>query len=198
MPGYSWMFSGKAAQPNVDARDLVAYVRSLGERSLAGESGGEQVDHGMAMEMSSSYGAQGVPDTRTRITAMGLDPSAPIVRRNYPPRLPPNSSLGCSAGGTDPSRGPLHTSRRSSTFDPLRASTVTVLSPQHIPEDFADLTRSLHVRATRSLSLDEPDVDAARQDEKRGAAGEVNSIVDKPSTPVSFFQKIFCMPLPSK
>jgi hypothetical protein len=25
-----------------------------------------------------------------------------------------------------------------------------------------------------------------------------NSIVDKPSTPVSFFQKIFCMPLPSK
>jgi cytochrome c oxidase cbb3-type subunit I/II len=44
MPGYSWMFSGNAAQPNVDARDLVAYVRSLGrERSLAGEAGGEQV-----------------------------------------------------------------------------------------------------------------------------------------------------------
>jgi len=119
MPGYSWMFSGKAAQPNVDARDLVAYVRSLGERSLAGESGGEQVDHGMAMEMSSSYGAQGVPDTRTRITAMGLDPSAPIVRRNYPPRLPPNSSLGCSAGGTDPSRGlftPVGVPRLSTPF----------------------------------------------------------------------------------
>jgi mono/diheme cytochrome c family protein len=73
------MFSGDAAQPNVDARDLVAYVRSLGrERSLAGEAGGEQVDHGTAMEMSSSYGAHGVPDTRTRITAMGLDASTPI------------------------------------------------------------------------------------------------------------------------
>jgi cytochrome c oxidase cbb3-type subunit I/II len=79
MPGYSWMFSGNATQPNVDARDLVAYVRSLGrERSLAGEAGGEQVDHGTAMEMSSSYGAHGVPDTRTRITAMGLDASTPI------------------------------------------------------------------------------------------------------------------------
>jgi hypothetical protein len=79
MPGYSWMFSGNAAQPNVDARDLVAYVRSFGrERSLAGESGGEQVDHGTAMEMSSSYGAQGVPDTRTRSTVIGLDASAPI------------------------------------------------------------------------------------------------------------------------
>lgn len=79
MPGYSWMFSGDDAQPNVDARDLVAYVRSLGrERSLAGEAGGEQVDHGTAMEMSSRYGAQAEPDTRTRITGMGLDASAPI------------------------------------------------------------------------------------------------------------------------
>jgi cytochrome c oxidase cbb3-type subunit I/II len=79
MPGYSWMFSGNAAQPNLDAQDLVAYVRTLGrERSLAGKEGGEQVDHGTAMEMSSSYDAQGVPDTRTRITVMGLDASAPI------------------------------------------------------------------------------------------------------------------------
>jgi hypothetical protein len=79
MPGYPWMFSGNAAQPNVDARDLVAYVRSLGrERSLAGEAGGEQVDHGTAMEMSSRYGAQAEPDTKTHITGMGLDASAPI------------------------------------------------------------------------------------------------------------------------
>ena len=79
MPGYSWMFARSAANPGSDALDLVAYVRSLGrQRALAGETGNEQVDHGTAMEMSSSYGSQGVPDTRPRITAMGLDDSAPI------------------------------------------------------------------------------------------------------------------------
>ncbi len=79
MPGYSWMFDGSGAKPSTDALDLVAYVRSLGrERALAGESGNEQVDHGTAMEMSSSYGSQGVPDTVPRITAMGLDDSAPV------------------------------------------------------------------------------------------------------------------------
>jgi cytochrome c oxidase cbb3-type subunit I/II len=79
MPGYSWMFTKSAAEPKTDALDLVAYVGSLGrQRALAGEAGNEQVDHGAAMEMSSSYGSQGVPDTRPRITVMGLDDSAPI------------------------------------------------------------------------------------------------------------------------
>ena len=79
MPSYPWMFHDSAGKPSADALDLVAYLRSLGrERALAGESGNEQVDHGMAMEMSSSYGSQGVPDTRPRITTMGLDDSAPI------------------------------------------------------------------------------------------------------------------------
>ena len=79
MPGYSWMFTGSAGEPNSDALDLVAYVRSLGrQRALAGETGSQQVDHGTAMEMSSSYGSEGVPDTRPRIAALGLDDSAPI------------------------------------------------------------------------------------------------------------------------
>ena len=111
MPGYSWMFSGDAAQPNVDARDLVAYVRSLGrERSLAGEAGGEQVDHGTAMEMSSSYGAHGVPDTRTRITAMGLDASTPIfsfaqssvaVRLMHGQEIYTHNCSGCHGANAD-------------------------------------------------------------------------------------------------
>jgi cbb3-type cytochrome oxidase cytochrome c subunit len=86
MPGYSWMFSGSGAQPKTDALDLIAYVRSLGrERALAGESGNEQVDHGTAMEMSSSYGAQGVPDTVPRITSIGLDGSAPVFAKAQSP-----------------------------------------------------------------------------------------------------------------
>jgi cytochrome c oxidase cbb3-type subunit I/II len=79
MPSYPWMFDRSAAKPTGNALDLVAYIRSLGrERNLAGESGNEQVDYGTAMEMSSSYGSQGVPDTVPRITAMGLDDSAPV------------------------------------------------------------------------------------------------------------------------
>lgn len=79
MPSYPWMFQESGAKPAQDALDLVAYLRSLGrERALAGESGNEQVDHGTAMEMSSSYGSQGVPDTVPRITAIGLDASAPV------------------------------------------------------------------------------------------------------------------------
>ncbi len=86
MPGYSWMFTKSAAEPKTDALDLVAYVGSLGrQRALAGEAGNEQVDHGVAMEMSSSYGSQGVPDTRPRITVMGLDDSAPIFASAQPP-----------------------------------------------------------------------------------------------------------------
>ena len=79
MPGYTWMFHGDAAKPGSDAYDLVAYLQSLGrERNNAGESSDQQVDHGMAMEMSSSYGSQGVPDTHPRVTAFGLDDTAPI------------------------------------------------------------------------------------------------------------------------
>jgi cytochrome c oxidase cbb3-type subunit I/II len=79
MPGYPWMFSGSSAKPNQDALDLVAYLRSLGrERELAGDMGSEQVDRGMAMEMSSGYSAQGIPDTRPRIDVGGFDPDAPV------------------------------------------------------------------------------------------------------------------------
>ncbi len=79
MPGYPWMFSGSAAKPNKDALDLVSYLRSLGrERELAGDKGGAQVDQGMAMEMSSSYSAPGIPDTRPQITVGGIDTDAPI------------------------------------------------------------------------------------------------------------------------
>jgi cytochrome c oxidase cbb3-type subunit I/II len=86
MPSYSWMFNGSAAKPTTDALDLVAYIRSLGrERNLAGQSGNEQVDHGAPMEMSSSYGSQGVPDTVPRITAMGLDDSAPVFAMSQSP-----------------------------------------------------------------------------------------------------------------
>jgi mono/diheme cytochrome c family protein len=59
--------------------DLVAYLRSLGrERELAGDSGNEQVDRGMAMEMSSGYSAHGIPDTRPRIDIGGINADAPI------------------------------------------------------------------------------------------------------------------------
>jgi cbb3-type cytochrome oxidase cytochrome c subunit len=86
MPGFSWMFNGSAAKPNQDALDLIAYLRSLGrERELAGNAGGDQVDHGMAMEMSSSYSAQGVPETRQQITVAGLDADAPIFAMNLMP-----------------------------------------------------------------------------------------------------------------
>jgi cytochrome c oxidase cbb3-type subunit I/II len=79
MPAYPWMFNGSAAKPNRDALDLVAYLRSLGrERELAGDSGNEQVDHGMAMEMTSGYSAQGIPDTRPLIDVGGINPDAPI------------------------------------------------------------------------------------------------------------------------
>ncbi len=79
MPRYTWMFYGSPAKPNQDALDLVAYLRSLGrERELAGDTGREQVDHGTTMEMSSNYSAQGVPDTRQRITVGGIDTEAPI------------------------------------------------------------------------------------------------------------------------
>src|SRR3984885_2145234 len=75
MPGYSWMFNGSSANPNHDALDLVAYLRSLGrERELAGDSGNEQVGHGMAMEMSSGYSAHGIPDSVPRIDLGGINP----------------------------------------------------------------------------------------------------------------------------
>ena len=66
-----------------------------------------------------------------------------------------------------------------------------MLSPQHIPEDFAELTRSLHVRAMRSLSLDEPDVDAARQDEKRGAGEKLIPLLISHQHLSVFFKKSF-------
>jgi cbb3-type cytochrome oxidase cytochrome c subunit len=79
MPGYSWMFNGSSAKPGHDALDLVAYLRSLGrERELAGDTGSEQVDHGMAMEMSSGYSAGGIPDTVPRIDVGGINPDAPV------------------------------------------------------------------------------------------------------------------------
>jgi len=79
MPPYPWLFNGSSAQPNQDGLDLVAYLRSLGrERELAGDSGNEQVDRGMAMEMSSGYSAHGIPDTRPRIDIGGINPDAPI------------------------------------------------------------------------------------------------------------------------
>jgi len=79
MPGYSWMFNGSSAKPSQDALDLVAYLRSLGrERELAGDTGSEQVDHGMAMEMSSGYSAHGIPDTVPRIDLGGINPEAPV------------------------------------------------------------------------------------------------------------------------
>jgi cytochrome c oxidase cbb3-type subunit I/II len=79
MPPYPWMFDGSAARPKSEALDLIAYIRSLGnERALAGESNGERVDHAVAMGMSSSQGPQDAPETRPRITAMGLDDSAPV------------------------------------------------------------------------------------------------------------------------
>jgi cbb3-type cytochrome c oxidase subunit I/cbb3-type cytochrome c oxidase subunit II len=82
MPGYSWMFDGSAARPTNDALDLVAYIHSLGrERALAGDSNQAQVDRGSAMEMSSSYGSQGVPDTFPRMNTLGLDDSAPLLAR---------------------------------------------------------------------------------------------------------------------
>jgi cytochrome c oxidase cbb3-type subunit I/II len=79
MPPYPWLFNGSSAKPNRDGLDLVAYLRSLGrERELAGDSGNEQVDRGMAMEMSSGYSAHGIPDTRPRIDVGGINPDAPI------------------------------------------------------------------------------------------------------------------------
>jgi cytochrome c oxidase cbb3-type subunit I/II len=79
MPPYPWLFNGTSARPNRDGLDLVAYLRSLGrERELAGDSGNEQVDRGMAMEMSSGYSAHGIPDTRPRIDVGGINPDAPI------------------------------------------------------------------------------------------------------------------------
>ena len=79
MPAYPWMFNGSSANPNHDALDLVAYLRSLGrERELAGDSGNEQAGHGMALEMSSGYTAQGIPDTRQLIHFGGINPGAPI------------------------------------------------------------------------------------------------------------------------
>ena len=81
MPPYPWLFNGSSAKPNQDGLDLVAYLRSLGrERELAGDSGNEQVDHGMAMEMSSGYSAHGIPDTRPLIDAGGINPDAPVFK----------------------------------------------------------------------------------------------------------------------
>jgi cbb3-type cytochrome oxidase cytochrome c subunit/cytochrome c553 len=79
MPPYPWLFNGSAAKPNQDGLDLVAYLRSLGrERELAGDIGSEQVGQGMAMEMSSGYTAQGIPDTRPIIDIGGVNPDAPV------------------------------------------------------------------------------------------------------------------------
>jgi cytochrome c oxidase cbb3-type subunit I/II len=73
------MFSGSSAKPNHDALAVVAYLRSLGrERELAGDTGSEQVDHGMAMEMSSGYSAHGILDTVPRIDLGGINPDAPV------------------------------------------------------------------------------------------------------------------------
>lgn len=78
MAPYPWLFNGSSAKPNQDGLDLVAYLRSLGrERELAGDSGNEQVDHGLAMEMSSGYSAHGIPDTRPLIDTGGINPDAP-------------------------------------------------------------------------------------------------------------------------
>lgn len=80
MPSYTWMFRGAANEPDKDALDVVAYLRSLGrERVLSG--GGNQhvaVDTGAPMEMSSSYGSQGIPETMPKIMVGGIDPSVPV------------------------------------------------------------------------------------------------------------------------
>ena len=81
MPPYPWLFNGSSAKPNQDGLDLVAYLRSLGrERELAGDIGSEQVGRGMAMEMSSGYSAQGIPDTRPLIDIGGINPDAPVFK----------------------------------------------------------------------------------------------------------------------
>ncbi len=88
MPPYPWLFNGSAAKPNQDGLDLVAYLRSLGrERELAGDSGNEQVDRGMAMEMSSGYSAQGIPNTRPLIDSGGVNPDAPIFAAGGTPDI---------------------------------------------------------------------------------------------------------------
>jgi cbb3-type cytochrome c oxidase subunit I len=86
MPGYSWLFNGSAANPTQEALDLVAYLRSLGrERELAGDTGGNQVDHGVTMEMSSTYSAMGLPDTRPLIFEGGIDAAAPVFAAESTP-----------------------------------------------------------------------------------------------------------------
>jgi hypothetical protein len=90
MPPYPWLFNGSSAKPNQDGLDLVAYLRSLGrERELAGDSGNEQVDRGMAMEMSSGYSAHAsrIPDHASTLeasTPMRL--SSPGQVGSRPPR----------------------------------------------------------------------------------------------------------------
>lgn len=79
MPPYPWLFNGSPDDPNQDGLDLVAYLRSLGrERELAGDIGRAQVGRGMAMEMSSDYAAQGIPNTRPIIDVGGINPDAPV------------------------------------------------------------------------------------------------------------------------
>jgi cytochrome c oxidase cbb3-type subunit I/II len=79
MPPYPWLFDGSAAKPNQDGLDLVAYLRSLGrEREWSGDIGSEQVGPGMAMEMTSGYSAQGIPDTRPIIDIRGINTDAPV------------------------------------------------------------------------------------------------------------------------
>jgi hypothetical protein len=65
------------------------------------------------------------------------------------------------------------------------------------PTDFAELTRSIHIRAMRSLSLDEPDVDAARQDEKRGAAeSSISLLIGHQHLSVFFNKSFVCLSHP--
>ncbi len=78
MPSYSWMFDQSAAKPKADALDLVAYVRSLGRDAISQgipeRTGRTRHRHGDEFKLRLARRTGHVP----RITAMGLDNSAPV------------------------------------------------------------------------------------------------------------------------
>jgi hypothetical protein len=60
-----------------------------------------------------------------------------------------------------------------------------------------DIPMSVRAMKSGAVEFEEADRLASYQRPCSEVSGWSNSIVDKPSTLVSFFQKIFCMPLPS-
>jgi cytochrome c oxidase cbb3-type subunit I/II len=86
MPNYPWLFNGSPEKPTSEAVDLVAYLRSLGrERLFAEASGGEKLAHAMSMEMPLDENPGSNPETRPRITFMGIDSSAPLFVSSQSP-----------------------------------------------------------------------------------------------------------------